>query len=561
MSSSHVDEALLSHYDFTHDPFAARTPGFRFFPAQRKPLLGQLHHLARYSQLLLVVSGPRGSGKTLLRQALVASSNKQTVLSIVVSGKASVQVEGILRQIAMGLGLARSDEQSILAQVEELVAVGQEVYVLVDDAELLETGALEALLALAEGSAMGRPHVFLFGEPELVSRLQALSDGEERFHALKLKPYTLEETRDYLAQRLEGAGGDIELFSDEDIERIHQQSEGWPGEINRLAREVLDEGMYAQRKQAVDGDRRGGSGLPKKHLLALGVVTLAVAAAWFVRTGPGPAVPDAGAQSSSGGVGEGAPAIQFAGNHTAPQAAPAAEEAQPVIREPLALAAGEDDAEDGAGAEQASRALGEGAEDGPSGVPAAVSVQAPVRGAEKPESAPVAVAFPQAAKPAPAPRLAEVQAPLPRPAAAPAPVPPPASVPAPKPAAPPAPAPKPMPVAAPTPAPAPKPTSEPLAAPPANDWYRAQASGGYSLQVLGTYSESSALSFVRSQGSGYRYFRKMHQGKPFFVVTYGSFATRAEAQAAIKALPPKVQASNPWPRSFASIQQEATPAR
>ncbi|MFC2971901.1 AAA family ATPase [Azotobacter bryophylli] len=532
MSSSHVDEALLSHYDFTHDPFAARTPGFRFFPAQRKPLLGQLHHLARYSQLLLVVSGPTGSGKTLLRQALVASSNKQAVLSVVVSGKASVQVEGILRQIAMGLGLARSDEQSILAQVEELVAVGQEVYVLVDDAELLETGALEALLALAEGSAMGRPHVFLFGEPELVSRLQALSDGEERFHALKLKPYTLEETRDYLAQRLEGAGGDIELFSDEDIERIHQQSEGWPGEINRVAREVLDEGMYAQRKQAVDGDRRGGSGLPKKHLLALGVVTLAVAAAWFVRTGPGPAVPDAGAQSSSGGVGEGAPAIQFAGSHTAPQAAPAAEEAQPVIREPLALAAGEDDAEDGAGAE-----------DGPSGVPAAVSVQAPVRGAEKPESAPVAVAFPQATKPAPAP----------------APVPPPALGPAPKPAA--APAPKPMPVAAPTPAPAPKPTAEPLGAPPANDWYRAQASGSYSLQVLGTYSESSAQSFVRSQGSGYRYFRKMHQGRPFFVVTYGSFATRAEAQAAIKALPPKVQASNPWPRSFASIQQEAASAR
>ena len=65
-----ADEAFLGHFQLNHDPFAPRVPGFKFFPAQRKPVLGQLHHLARYSQLLLVVTGPEGSGKTLLRQAL-----------------------------------------------------------------------------------------------------------------------------------------------------------------------------------------------------------------------------------------------------------------------------------------------------------------------------------------------------------------------------------------------------------------------------------------------------------------------------------------------------------
>ena len=70
MTSLHADEAFLGHYQLSHDPFAPRVPGFKFFPAQRKPVLGQLHHLARYSQLLLVVTGPQGSGKTLLRQAL-----------------------------------------------------------------------------------------------------------------------------------------------------------------------------------------------------------------------------------------------------------------------------------------------------------------------------------------------------------------------------------------------------------------------------------------------------------------------------------------------------------
>ena len=87
MTSLHADEAFLGHYQLSHDPFAPRVPGFKFFPAQRKPVLGQLHHLARYSQLLLVVTGPLGSGKTLLRQALVASTNKQSVQSEI--GRAS----------------------------------------------------------------------------------------------------------------------------------------------------------------------------------------------------------------------------------------------------------------------------------------------------------------------------------------------------------------------------------------------------------------------------------------------------------------------------------------
>ena len=39
MTSLHADEAFLGHYQLDHDPFAARVPGFKFFPAQRKPVL------------------------------------------------------------------------------------------------------------------------------------------------------------------------------------------------------------------------------------------------------------------------------------------------------------------------------------------------------------------------------------------------------------------------------------------------------------------------------------------------------------------------------------------
>jgi DamX protein len=116
----------------------------------------------------------------------------------------------------------------------------------------------------------------------------------------------------------------------------------------------------------------------------------------------------------------------------------------------------------------------------------------------------------------------------------------------------------------PQPQPAPKPVVKAVVKPPVpvvkpaagSGWYAAQASNRYVVQVLGTGVEANAQAFVRQHGSEYHYFKKVLQGKPLYVVTYGSFATRAAAQASIKALPAKVQAAKPWPRTIASVRQE-----
>ena len=89
-----------------------------------------------------------------------------------------------------------------------------------------------------------------------------------------------------------------------------------------------------------------------------------------------------------------------------------------------------------------------------------------------------------------------------------------------------------------------------------SQWYKQQATSRYTLQVLGTRTESTAQAFVKQNGSQYHYFRKLHQGQVLFVVTFGSFADRASAQAAIATLPEKIRNDKPWPRTFLSIQQE-----
>ena len=524
MTSLHADEAFLGHYQLSHDPFAPRVPGFKFFPAQRKPVLGQLHHLARYSQMLLVVTGPQGSGKTLLRQALVASTNKQSVQSVVVSARGAGDAAGVLRQVAQALNVAQPEINAILAQVVQLALTGQEVYLLVDDAEQLDESALEALLALAAGAPEGRPHVFLFGESSLIAGLEQLNTEEERFHVIELQPYTEEETREYLAQRLEGAGRGIELFTADQISDIHEGSDGWPGIINQVARDAMIEAMIASRS-AVKRPSMGFN-MPKKHVLAISaVVVVAVAAAWLL---PGRSkAPTTGAPATEQaqlplGQGtpqpnaSGGPAVEFAGS-SQPMPLPLVGQSQPVMRGPLAEAAGGiSEGDDGVPVE------------GSSATPPTVTTIAPPAG-ETPSPAPV-----PATRPVPTPEPTQV-------AVA-----------------------KPAPVAKPVPAPAAKPADKPVTVAKASaggSWYAGQAPGNYVVQILGTSSEATAQKFVKEQGGEYRYFKKVLNGKPLFVITYGNFANRDAAVTAIKALPAKVQAGKPWPRTVASVQQELATTR
>ncbi|MCJ1883555.1 AAA family ATPase [Pseudomonas sp. LA21] len=561
MSSLHADEAFLAHYQFSHDPFAPRVPGFKFFPAQRKPVLGQLHHLARYSHLLLAVTGPVGSGKTLLRQALVASTNKDAVSSVVISGRSVTDEATLLRQLAQGLGITQTSLEPILAKVAQLAITGQDVYLLVDDAEQLRDEALEVLLLLAAGNTEARLHVFLFGEQALLSRLEVLSEGEERFHAIELQPYSEEETREYLAQRLEGAGQGIELISADLLADIHEQSGGWPGAINQAARDAMIEAMLADR----GGARKAASSgfkLPKKHLAILGVVAIGVVAAWFMqgKTSKPETAGNTAAQTSSqlplGGAAPqpdaqpkpdaqgGGPSVEFAGSNQ-PLPLPLVGESQPVIREPMAQAGGQEDADEGGMPSAA--------------IPPTVTTSAPPvtplanNGPAPLNPVPPAPAQAQpATQPTPKPAPIQVATPRPEPVK-------PAATAAAKPAAKPAATKPATTVATAKPATASKPAATGGAG---SSWYQSQAGSRYSVQVLGTGSEASAKAFISQQGGGdYRYFRKNLQGKPFYVVTYGSFADRTAAQAAIKKLPAKIQASKPWARPFSSIQQDIAGAR
>ncbi len=279
---SGADE-LLDHYQLSHDPFAPRTPGFRFFTPKRKSVLAELHHLARYGDQVMAVTGPQGSGKTLLRQALVASSNKDSVQCVVLSGREMPAEASLLAGICQAVSAEQKDVESLLRKAQQAEAVGIQLYLVIDDAECLESSAISMLSDIAEAGS-GAPRVFLFGDAEAEPTLASLrkSDEAPAVHVIGLLPLDLNETRDYLAQRLEGAGQGIELLDDTQIEWVHQRSAGWPGAINLAARQAL---LSALQEAPVALRRSGANPFPLKALAALVLIAAGTHGAAVARSG------------------------------------------------------------------------------------------------------------------------------------------------------------------------------------------------------------------------------------------------------------------------------------
>lgn len=87
----------------------------------------------------------------------------------------------------------------------------------------------------------------------------------------------------------------------------------------------------------------------------------------------------------------------------------------------------------------------------------------------------------------------------------------------------------------------------------------------FTLQILGASSEANVQAFVERNGGGLRqtlgYYRSQRGGAPWFIVAYGEFATREQADATRNRLPQALSAAGPWVRPITAAQAEIQAAR
>ena len=506
MTDLYADDDYLDHYRFEHDPFAGRGPAFKFFAAKRQSVLAELEHLARYSKLMLVVTGPKGSGKTVLCQALVESAGKQ-VKNIVIVASAKADAAAMLQQVSTALELPGSDIAGVLGHVERLFAAGQEVHLVVDNAEFLDESALLFLQRIAQGVNDACARVFVFSDSSILPLLEKVADNADLHHVIALEPWSERETVEYIGQRLVAVGQQLDMFTEQQLAEIFARSQGWPGGINRAAKDFLLEHLGGRSKGV--GIKATTTHIPYKHLALLAVLSIGLLLVWLIKTPESEQSAEPVATEQSTSV-EHELSLELM--------------AEPVLREPLAQAVNLED-EDNAGE----------AEDS-------------VQGLAVEDSSPAVVSAPVPISTSPQPATAEEVQPVIQ-----------------EPAAPVRAIPEPVVKATPTPTPAvkkPAVVQKKAPAPAANvagnaQWYKQQAASRYTLQVLGARAETTAQNFMQQQNSSqYHYYRKQHQGQALYVVTYGSFADRDAALRAATNLPENIRKGKPWPRTMLSIQQE-----
>ncbi len=86
---------------------------------------------------------------------------------------------------------------------------------------------------------------------------------------------------------------------------------------------------------------------------------------------------------------------------------------------------------------------------------------------------------------------------------------------------------------------------------------KSESGSHFTLQLSGASQSNSLNTFARQQGlKNYTVYQTEREGKPWFVLVSGNYASSAEAKRAIASLPADVQAKKPWVKPVHQVQQD-----
>ena len=499
------------------NPFGSNDSQVYFSSEERNQQLSMLEHLSRYSNLLSVVKGASGSGKTRFLQEFMRLQHDSAVISHV---KASMLMTAgqLLQAIYHGYADVlenRGGDTSfgpLLKFAHDMEAKGQKAIILIDNAHELNTDAVTMLMDMMSLATESQevPHVALFTEHSIARNLDSYqrSRYEQLSHELALAPYTLEQTRAYLLHRVRAIGGGINLpFNERQIKKIYQQSAGLPGAINQIALVMMGEG---KPRGSSASDKRswvrlGGSfGFPLVHMALMSIIMLGILVAVIFSDGEDDATPVSNSTSI-------APIAQNAPRQASSETLARIEAMQRQIGQETPVSLPPIPAEALQPAAEQSNSASANRSENTSITTAPIRLTTPNQDSAVSEpSTPVQTT----------PVLQSAEPEVPEPV----------------------------------------PVKQTVAADPFDKtraWLERNPNR-YTLQLLGTHNKDTVQDFIRDQGSlsAFSYFQALHNGREWYVVVYGEYRNRSEAIAAVENLPQALRSLNPWARSVRGIQQD-----
>lgn len=246
----------VRHFGFREAPFAdCVNPAFFFRTSAHEDAFTRMRRCVDEHIAIGLTTAPSGTGKSLLAQSLIGELDPRTHETILVLAYPGMEHIGLLRELAVELGIPGLGPQAAIHEVMgaiqdaivELYRTGRKLVILLDECHFLGMEALQMVRALSNIEIPERKLVtlLLFGEDSFLSRMEDPEYGpifNRMFVRARLRPLDAEEAAEYVKFRCLISGGRPQIFSEGFLSEVHRRASGVPREINRLCHHALCEG-------------------------------------------------------------------------------------------------------------------------------------------------------------------------------------------------------------------------------------------------------------------------------------------------------------------------------
>ncbi len=243
-----LNDQLRNKYHLKLEPFGDVTHLF-FQGAQRQHNLETLRHLVNFGDMVLLLTGDTGSGKTTLISELARQVDDVDVVSLNPSLISTPRK--LVSELCKKFNIHQVDGEptdrsmdKVTQHFSQEITEGKRTLLVVDDAHKTNKESFQLLISTFKPLGGDAGVCLLISGRKSVLHSMTLEgvdpDNCGWIHQIQLKPFSLDDAAAYVNLRLVRAGASGELdFSGAQRSALHELGKGCPGRINRIAPAVL----------------------------------------------------------------------------------------------------------------------------------------------------------------------------------------------------------------------------------------------------------------------------------------------------------------------------------
>ncbi|MBT3346575.1 MAG: AAA family ATPase [Gemmatimonadetes bacterium] len=253
-----------AYWGLTDKPFEnTPDPRFLFHSEELRDLYTRLLYTLQSRHGAAMLTGDSGCGKTMVARSLLHELDASRT-EIALMSNPCRDGDQFLNEILYQLGddlPTEPDRQRTVHRIHEIVydahSQGKETIVVVDEAQLLQEDSIFEEMRLLLNLQLDDAFLItllLVGQGALGERIRKHGGLDQRIATRGVvRPFHIEDTRQYIDFRLTTAGRQEPIFHPEAIDLIHEYTSGVPRKINNICDIALVIG-FSRKLDSIDAD-------------------------------------------------------------------------------------------------------------------------------------------------------------------------------------------------------------------------------------------------------------------------------------------------------------------